>query len=107
MGNKRLMAGALAGFLMFGGIETTWADPPADTGNAGTPAAAASHGADRSLLGMIAPVLTARAQHATQKTCKPDTLYSQHDVVGDSDGCFINRFDARDAAGVNGIPGVY
>jgi hypothetical protein len=27
--------------------------------------------------------------------------------VGDSAGCFINRFDARGAAGVNSIPGVY
>lgn len=107
MGTKRLMAGALSGFLMIGASAPIWANPPAGDMNSATQVPLTTKSADHSPLGILAPILTESAQHSTQKTCKPDTLYSQHDVVGDSEGCFINRFDARGAAGVNGIPGIF
>jgi hypothetical protein len=42
-------------------------------------------------------MLTDPAQHAPQKTYTPGRLYSQHDVVGDPEACFINRLDGRGA----------
>jgi len=50
---------------------------------------------DRSLLGILTPLLTDPATHEAQKECKPDQLYSQHDVVGDPEACFRGRFDLR------------
>jgi hypothetical protein len=50
---------------------------------------------DKSLLGILTPMLTDPATHAAQKDCKPDQLYSQHDVVGDPEACFMGRYDVR------------
>jgi hypothetical protein len=95
MDTKRLMAGTLAGFLMIGASPSTWANPPSSETTGANQAPATTSRADRSLLGMLAPILTDPAQHAPQKTCKPGTLYSAHDVVGDPDACFMGRLDGR------------
>jgi hypothetical protein len=57
---------------------------------------------------MLAPILTEPAEHQAPKRCKPGELYSQHDVVGDSHSCFLNRFGSRDGhSGAGGFPGIF
>ena len=108
MVTKKLMAGALAGFLMIGASAPTWANPPASGANVATRTPAQADGADRSLLGMLAPMLTDPAQHPPQKTCKPGDLYSAHDVVGDPEACFMGRLNVPNgAAGAAGNVGGY
>ena len=102
MDAKRLMAGTLAGFLMIGASPSTWASPPSSETTGANQAPAATSGPNRSLLGMLAPILTEPAQHAAPKTCKPGALYSEHDVVGDPEACFMGRLNLR-----NGAPGAF
>jgi hypothetical protein len=97
MGTKKLMASALAGFLVFGASAPIWANPPEGSVNAATPAPATAKSADRSMMGMLAPILADPAQHAPRKTCKPSEVYSQHDVVGDPEACFMGRLDVHGA----------
>ena len=42
--------------------------------------------------------------HPVKKTCKAETLYSQHDVIGDPDACFVGKFDVRSGSSVVGAP---
>lgn len=63
----------------------------------GTQAAPVS--GDQSLFGMITPIFANSVEHQTAKTCKPDTLYGKHDVVGDPDVCTINRINAGVSVG--------
>ena len=97
MDAKRLMAGTLAGFLMIGASPSTWANPPSSETTGANQAPATTSGPNRSLLGMLAPILTEPAQHAKPKTCKPGELYSGHDVVGDPEACFMGRLDVHGA----------
>jgi hypothetical protein len=78
MDTKNLMAGALAGFLMIGVSPQTWANPLEGSANGATQAPATTNGADRSLLGMLAPILTDPAQRvvpkpASQASCTRST----------------------------------
>jgi len=101
--STKLVAAVMGGLLLAAVYTPAWAGSANDTTAAGQSQAAV--GADRSLVGVLSPLLADAAPHEAQKSCKPDSLYSQHDVVGDSDACFINRFDARAGslnAGVSG-----
>lgn len=85
-----LMSGLLLGTACARG----WA---AD-GKAAAPANVAAAAADtnnKSLLGILTPFLTAPATHEAQQNCKPDQLYSRHDVVGDPEACFRGHVDVR------------
>jgi hypothetical protein len=44
-----------------------------------------------SLLGILNSALTDTPRHEPQKDCKSPSLYSQHDVVGDPEACFLGR----------------
>ena len=50
--------------------------------------------ADNSLLGMLSWVLTGTdpAPRQAESQCGPSQLYSQHDVVGDPEACFMGRY---------------
>lgn len=106
--SKKLMAGALVGLLTLGTYAPTWANPP-DTGTTNAPQAAVTPGnANRSRMGLLAPILTAPTAHEAARACKPDDLYSQHDVVGDPDSCFLNRLDLRGTGSMQGgYPGTF
>ena len=65
-------------------------------------AAAAEDPGDKSLLGILTPLLTDPATHEAQKNCTPDQLYSRHDVVGDPEACFRGHFDMRSSAPYGG-----
>ena len=56
----------------------------------------------QSVLGVIAPMLNTSVEHKAAKSCKPDSLYSQHSVVGDPDACFTGKLDLRQSS--NGVP---
>ena len=90
------LAAAVVGGLLFA---STYAPAWAQSVNAPAPAAQNVSGAP-SVLGVIAPLLNNTTQHAAQKNCKADSLYSAHDVVGDSQACFVNKTDARGSAPV-------
>jgi hypothetical protein len=76
----------------------TTANAPVSVGKAGT------DGGDNTLLGILAPILTNPATHAAQQGCKPDQLYSRHDVVGDPEACFKGGYDIH-AGMINGGAG--
>jgi hypothetical protein len=49
-----------------------------------------------SLLDMLSPILanTDTSPRQPKQNCKAPQMYSQHDVVGDPESCFMNRFSA-------------
>ena len=47
--------------------------------------------ADHSLLAVLGSVLTESARHEAKVPCKAPYLYSQHDVVGDPEACFMGQ----------------
>ena len=53
---------------------------------------AGQHG--NSLLSLIGSILTATdtSPRPAKDQCKPSQLYSQHDVVGDPEACFMGRY---------------
>ncbi len=85
------LAAVVVGGLLFA---TTYAPASAQSVDAKAPASQSVSGAP-SVLGVIAPLLNNTTQHVAQKHCKADSLYSAHDVVGDSESCFISKVDAR------------
>ena len=99
---KRTAILVMSGLLLGTACARAWA---AD-GKAVAPvsAAAAADPGDKSLLGILIPMLTDPVEHQAQQNCKPDQLYSQHDVVGDPEACFRGRFDVR-GSGPNGGAG--
>jgi hypothetical protein len=100
--STRLMAAVIGGSLLATVSTSAWAGSANDTTTTGSPstgtstssgASAPAPGADHSLIGVLSPFLADAVPHDAQKRCKPDTLYSQHDVNGDPDACFLNRVD--------------
>jgi hypothetical protein len=101
--SKRLAAAAMGGLLLV--VYTpAWAGSANDMtmSNGSRPAGAATSvstssssspgsGADRSLVGALNPLLADTAPHKAAKSCKADTLYSQHDVIGDPNACYVYR----------------
>ncbi|MGO9265259.1 MAG: hypothetical protein ACLQBA_10305 [Candidatus Binataceae bacterium] len=100
---KRMAIFLLSGLLLGSASARGWA---AD-GAAAAPVSvgsAVTEPSDKSLLGILTPMLTDPAIHAAQKGCNPDRLYSQHDVVGDPEACFMGRFDVR-SGGTSAVAG--
>ena len=98
--STKLAAAVMSGLLLAASYAPAWAGSTGDS--SGTAPAA-----DRSLIGVLSPLLADAAPHQAQKACKPDSLYSQHSVVGDPESCFISRFDVR-VGGVNpGVAGAF
>jgi hypothetical protein len=91
--SKKLVAGVLGGMLILASYALVWAG----SDNAAAPTQSAT--SNQSLLGALTPLLTDAATHKATPNCKPDTLYSGHDVVGDSEACFVSHVDVRAAAG--------
>jgi hypothetical protein len=93
------LAAAVVGGLLFA---TAYAPAWAQSVDAKAPATPASSGVSggQSILGIVAPLLNTTAQHQAQKNCKADSLYSAHDVVGDSESCFVSKVDVRGASSV-------
>ena len=102
--STKLAAAVMSGLLLAVSYAPAWAG---SAGNSSAASSATAPAADRSLIGVLSPLLADAAPHQAQKACKPDSLYSQHSVVGDPASCFINRFDVR-VGGVNpGMGGVF
>src|SRR5258708_1333364 len=93
------LAAAVVGGLLFA---TTYAPAWAQSADAKAPAvqSASSPGAGQYMLGVISPLLNNMTQHAAQKSCRAESLYSAHDVIGDPDSCFVSKIDARGPATV-------
>jgi hypothetical protein len=91
----------MSGLLLAAVYTRTWAGSINDTttigvsrstsASASTDASSSTPGSDHSLLGVLSPILADAAPHQAQKSCKPDTIYSAHDVIGDPDTCYLNR----------------
>jgi hypothetical protein len=47
--------------------------------------------ADHSLLAILGSVLSESPRHQVKAPCKSPYLYSQHDVVGDPEACFMGQ----------------
>jgi hypothetical protein len=54
------------------------------------------------LLGMLSSIFTGTDPGPRQSKgqCKASHLYSQHDVVGDPDACFMNRYTLGNGSGM-------
>jgi hypothetical protein len=99
--STRLAAALMGGLLVAAVYTPAWAGSANDTtisGGSTSVGAAKSTGTsssapsvDRSLISVLSPLLADAAPHEAQKRCKADGLYSQHDVIGDPDACFLNR----------------
>jgi hypothetical protein len=99
--STRLAAAVIGGLLLATVSTPAWAGSANDTTISGgstsagasmsTGTSSSAPGADRSLLGVLSPLFADAAPHEAQKRCKPETLYSQHDVIGDPDVCLLNR----------------
>src|SRR5208282_2547367 len=104
MVSTKLAAAVMGGLLLAVSYAPAWAGSATDASAAAPSVMAPS--ADRSLVGVLSPLLADAAPHQAQKTCKADSLYSQHSVVGDPDACFISKIDARaGSAGGAGFSG--
>jgi hypothetical protein len=99
--SNKVTSGVLSGFLLVAAYVPAWAGPDNEATTSSTQSAAATN-RDRAILGFIESITPAPAQPRVQP-CKPEALYSQHDVIGDPETCLRNHFDVR-AGGVN--PGV-
>lgn len=97
------LAAAVMGGLLLAAVYT-----PAWAGSADNTAQPTTTTANQSMVGVLSPVFANVATHPAQKNCKADSLYSNHDVVGDPDSCFQNKFDARagSTAGGSAVAGV-
>jgi hypothetical protein len=93
------LAAAVVGGLLFA---ATYVPAWAQSADVKAPAAqsASGVGASQYVLGVVSPLLNNTTQHTAQRNCKADSLYSAHDVVGDSDSCFISKVDARGSSSV-------
>jgi len=101
--STKLAAAVMGGLLLAVSYAPAWAGSAGDS-SAAAPSAMAPT-ADRSLVGVLSPLFADAAPHQAQKTCKSDSLYSQHSVVGDPDACFISHVDARAGAVNPGVSG--
>jgi hypothetical protein len=102
--STKLVAAVTGGLMLAMAYTPAFADPASASA---TTQAAIGGTSNRSLTGFLSPMLTDVGPHPAQKTCKPDTLYSQHSVVGDPDACFVSQLDVRASSvnvGIAGIP---
>ena len=94
---KRTVAAAISGLLIGAASAPAWsADQTTSTVVNGRPALAdagqTSTGVGyRSPLSFLGSAITEAVPHEQPKTCTHSGLYSQHDVVGDPESCFLGR----------------
>jgi hypothetical protein len=93
---KRTVTAALAGMLIGVANAPAWSAASATSAVTNEPAAADAQGIPavigyRSPLGFLGSVMTEAVPHDRPKTCRASQLYSQHDVVGDPESCFMGR----------------
>jgi len=103
--STKLVAAVTGGLMLAMACAPALADSASAT--SATTQSAIGATSNRSLVGFLSPVLTDVGPHQAPKTCKADTLYSEHSVIGDPEACFISRFDARAGSfnpGIAGIP---
>jgi hypothetical protein len=100
--STKLAAAVVGGLLLAAVYTPAWAG---SGDNAGQPTTA---NADRPLGSVLSPLLANVVSHPGEKNCKADTLYSNHDVVGDPAVCFQNKLDVRagSTAGGSAVAGV-
>jgi len=98
--SMKLAAAVMGGLLIAAVSAPAWAGSAKDatiTGSPGdstsTDASSPTRGVDRSLIGALSPFLADAVPHEAQKRCATDSLYSQHDVNGDPDACYLNRIN--------------
>ncbi len=98
--------------MAIGGLIVATTSLPAGAQSTDTVATKSASGVSgaQDILGILSPLLNNATQHATPKNCKPDSLYSAHDVIGDSDSCFVSKVDVRGGSTVgngSGVTGVF
>ena len=103
--STKVAATVMGGLLLASVYTSAWAGSANDSTEAGHSQAAPD--ADRSLVGVLGSLLADAGPHQAQKNCKADSLYSQHDVVGDSDACFLSRVDVRAVSSSAVGPGIF
>ena len=95
-------AAMLVSGLLIGVARPAWSASAQQNQQPSTPSAATQTSNDSplvlSILGMIIPQVEHEVQ--TQPHCKAGQLYSQHDVVGDPQSCFMSTVDAPAAGAV-------
>lgn len=105
MVSTKLAAAVIGGLLFVTAYTPAWAGSATATSATAQPAMAPA--ADRSLVGVLSPILADAAPHQAQKNCKADSLYSQHSVVGDPEACFMSHVDIRAGAINPGFGGIF
>jgi hypothetical protein len=88
--------------IVVGGLLLAYGPARAQSTQAAAPATASAGAVTngQSVLGFIAPLLNSSVEHKAAKNCKPDSLYSQHSVVGDPNACFVGKLDVRQSASI-------
>jgi len=92
--------------VVLGGLMFVAASVPAWAGSSTSAQAGVPPTADQSLVTVLSPLFANVVAHPVQDDCKPDSLYSQHSVVGDSDACFVNHTDVRASTAGLGFGGI-
>ncbi len=95
------LAATVAGSLL---IMAAYAPAFAGSADTATPSAQSATAAP-SILAAVSPLLNTSEQHTAPKNCKADSLYSAHDVIGDSSACFISKVDVRAGVGNGAVSG--
>jgi hypothetical protein len=99
---KKITAVVISGlFITAGAMPTRFAraEQPAPIDAQVEPAASADH----SLLGILGSVLSESTKHQAKAPCKSPYLYSQHDVVGDPEACFMGQATFGGSTATSGV----
>ncbi len=84
--------------IVVGGLLLAYAPARAQSTQAASSTGTVTNG--QSMLGIISPMLNTSVEHKPEKSCKADSLYSQHSVVGDPDACFQGKLDVRQSSAI-------
>jgi hypothetical protein len=105
MGMSKTAVVVLVPSLMFGIGAPAWSGTAEQAAPTQARVMAASPNGN-TLLGMLTSVLTDTdtSPRQTKDHCKPSQLYSQHDVVGDPEACFISRYTLGNGSTAVGVP---
>jgi hypothetical protein len=107
MGMSKKAIVVLVPSLLFGIGAPVWAGSAEQAGPTSAQVIPANPNEGNTLLGMITPLLTATdtSPRHPQGQCKRGQLYSQHDVVGDPEACFMGRLTiGNGSTSVVGVP---
>ncbi len=89
----KLATGVMGGFLLMAAYVPAWSGPDSQATTPITQSSATAN-EDQAILGFLGSIMPAATQPRVRR-CKPEMLYSQHDVIGDPEACFVNHFDVR------------